>query len=198
MRKFRLLVFGCVVSVPATLSSAAGVASPGSAGQAAIWTRHDLIVNFRHLPKIYSCDALWYKFRDVLRAIGARPDLTIATFQCGPQLGSLARSPQVHLYFSIPQTVGDDDAHWADVEAALRTVRLEPGHPASIDASDCQLLRQMKDGLLAALPDRVISFKLACEAPSGRSLFNVSVEALTAVQGPARVATRDPPNPGPH
>src|ERR1700719_1536202 len=100
MHKIRLLVLGCVVSIPATLASAAGEPSSGSTGQAALWTAHDLIVNFRHLPKIYSCDALWYKFRDVLRALGARPDLSIVTFQCGRELGSLALSPQVHLYFA--------------------------------------------------------------------------------------------------
>jgi hypothetical protein len=197
MHKIRLLVFGCVVSVPATLAGAADAPASGSAGQAAIWTPHDLIVNFRHLPKIYACDALWYKFRDVLRALGARPDFKIATFQCGPQIGSLALSPQVHLYFSIPQSIRDDDIRWANIKVAPQTVRLEPGNPASLDASDCKLLRQMKDGLLAAIPARVISFKLACEAPSGRSPFNVSVEALTPVEGRARVAA-NPPNPAPH
>lgn len=197
MHKFRLLVLGCVVSVPATMASAADGAAPGSSGQAANWAPHDLIVNFHHLPKLYSCDALWYKFRDVLRALGARPDPSIVTFQCGPQIGSLARSPQVHLYFSLPQPVGDD-THWADIEASLRTVRLEPGHPAALDASDCVLLRQMKDRLLAALPARVISFKLACEAPAGRSPFNVSVETLTPLEDRARVAARDTPTPTPH
>ncbi len=197
MHKFRLLALGCVVSIPATLASAAGAATSASPGRAAIWTAHELLVHFDHLPKIYSCEALWNKFRDVLLAIGARPDLRIVTYQCGTQLGPLGLSPQVHLYFSIPQAVGDDDTHPADVRAAPRTVRLEPGHPASLEPSDCKLLRQMKDRLLAALPDRVISFKLACEAPSVRSPFNVSVESLTPVEGRAQVAARDPPIPTP-
>lgn len=181
-------MLACVLSL---LASAASVAAPAQVGQPAVWTPHDLIVSLDHLPKLYSCDDLWYKFRDVLRAIGARADMRILPYQCGRGLGSLAYSPQVHLHFSIPQTLSRTQARWAEIDVEPRTVRLEPGHPASINSSDCELLRQMKDGLLAALPDRIVSFHLACHAPATRAPFSVSVEALTPVAGQARVAARD-------
>jgi len=180
-----------VVCVLSLLAGAASVAAPAQVGRPAIWTSHDLIVGLDHLPKLYSCDDLWYKFRDVLRAIGARSDMRILPYRCGRRLGSLAYSPQVHLHFSIPQTLSRTQASLADLNAAPRTVRLEPGHPASLDASDCELLRQMKDGLLAALPDRIVSFHLACDGPTTRAPFSVSIEALTPVEGQARVAARD-------
>ncbi len=183
MYALRLLI---VASLLATTASAAA-----PVGQPAIWTAHDLIVSLDHLPKLYSCDDLWYKFRDVLRAIGARPDLKILTYRCGPGLGSLAYSPEVHLHFSIPQPIAGAQTAWSDVTATPQTVRLEPGHPASINAADCELLRQMKNGLLAALPDRVVSFHLACNAPPTRLPFSVSVQALTAAEGRARVAARN-------
>lgn len=165
-------------------------AAPARPGQPAVWTQHDIIVAFDHLPEIYSCDDLWYKFHDVLLAIGARPDMRILAYQCGKRLGQLAHSPQVHLHFFIPQAVRGSAARWADVNVEPRTVRLAPGHPASIKASDCELLRQMKDGLLAALPERVLQFNLACEAPATPWPFSVSVEALKPVPGQARVASR--------
>ena len=183
-----------VLLVATTLAGSAA-AAPTPVGQPAVWTAHDLIVSFDHLPKIYSCDDLWYKFRDVLRAIGARPDVRILAYQCGKALGQRAYSPQVHLHFFIPQSVGHSQARWADVHVTSRTVRLGPGHPASITASDCELLRQMKDDLLAALPDRVLNFNLACEAPTTRWPFGVSVQALTPVAGQARVASATPPAP---
>lgn len=175
-----LLLVACI-----TLARAAAAAH---AGAPAVWTQHDLVIPLHHLPKSYSCDDLWYKFRDVLRALGARPDPSIFVYKCGPGLGVLAFSPEVHLRFAIAQTLADTKTRLADVNVAQRTVRLEPGHPASIETSDCELLRQMKNGLLAALPDRVVSFQLACNAPPTRYPFNVSVETLAPVEGPARVA----------
>ena len=180
----------CVLLVVAILASQALFAAPPKVGQPAVWTQHDLIVAFDHLPEIYSCDDLWYKFHDVLLAIGARPDMRILAYQCGKRLGQLAHSPQVHLHFFIPQAVRGAAARWADVNVEPRAVRLAPGHPASIKASDCELLRQMKDDLLAALPDRVLQFNLACEAPATPWPFSVSVEALKPVPGQARVASR--------
>jgi hypothetical protein len=186
MKKFRQ----CVLLTLTLLAGSVCFAAPAKVGQPAVWTQHDLIVGFDHLPEIYSCDDLWYKFHDVLLAIGARSDMRILAYQCGKGAGQLAHSPQVHLHFLIPQAVRGPAARWADVNVEPRTVRLAPGHPASLKASDCELLRQMKDGLLAALPDRVLQFNLACEAPATPWPFSVSVEALKPVPGQARVASR--------
>ena len=201
MNRFRQSLLAGVLLVLTTLAGAlpAARAAPTPLAQPAVWTPHDLIVGFDHLPKLYSCDDLWYKFRDVLRAIGARPDMRILTYQCGKRLGQLAYSPQVQLHFYIPQVVEPAQARWADLHVTAKTVRLGPGHPASITNSDCELLLQMKDGLLAALPDRVLNFNLACEAPATRWPFGVSVQTLTPVAGQARVAsTTTAPAPMPH
>jgi hypothetical protein len=180
----------CLLLALAALASTASLAAPTPVGQPAVWTQHDLLVSFDHLPVLYSCDDLWYKFHDVLLAIGARPDMRILAYQCGKGVGQLAHSPQVHLHFFIPQAVRGAAARWADVNVEPRTIRLAPGHPSSLKASDCELLAQMKDDLLAALPDRILKFNLACEAPATPWPFSVSVQALTPVAGQARVASR--------
>ena len=71
----------------------------------------------------------------------------------------------------------------------MTVARLEPGHPGSLSGADCELLRQIKDGLLAPLSQRVVSFNLACSAqPSTGARFNLSVQMLHPLDGGARVA----------
>jgi hypothetical protein len=180
----------------ALLGSRPAAAAPPQLGRPAQWRSYDIIVDLHNLPTRYSCDDLWYKFHDVLLALGARPDLKIVTYRCGPRSGELAKSPSVQLRFSVPELLSPKEARWADIDAAPQTVRLTPGQPGSLHDSDCELLRQMKDQLLTALPERVISFNLACAAPrSARWPFNVTVQTLTPVNTNPRVAARISPPP---
>jgi hypothetical protein len=160
-------------------------------GQPAVWRAHDMIVSLHNLPKQYSCDDLWYKFRDVLLALGARADTKILVYRCGDSAGALTRSPSVQLQFSTPELVKGAKVRWAQIEASSKTIRLAPGQPASLRDSDCELMRQIKDGLLPELTERVISFDLACAAPRpSRWPFNITVQTLTPVDTNAHVAAR--------
>jgi len=184
-----LLIAGFVATGLMSWSLAAAAAP--QPGRPAEWRSHDIIVDLHNLPIRYTCDDLWYKFHDVLLALGARTDLKILAYRCGPQLGELANSPSVQLRFSLPELLDTGQARWADMDATTRTVRLTPGRPGSLHDSDCELLRQIKDELLAALPDRVVSFDLACAAAkSARWPFNVTVQALTPVNTNPRVAAQ--------
>ena len=153
----------------------------------AVWFAHDMIVDLQDLPKRYSCDDLWYRFRDVLLSIGARPDMQIFAYQCN------TRSPRVHLQFLLPKTVSGAEVKYASLQAASQTIRLEAGHPRSFDASDCALLQRIKDTLLPALPVRVVSYRLTCVAPtSSHRRFYLSVQALSlASHSPRQVAVHD-------
>jgi hypothetical protein len=146
-----------------------------------------MIVDLQDLPKRYSCDDLWYRFRDVLLSIGARSDMQIFPYQCN------TRSPRVRLQFSLLKTVSGAEVKYASLQAGSETIRLEPGHPRSLDASDCALLQQIKGTLLPALPVRVVSYRLTCVAPtSSHRRFYLSVQALSpASQSPRQVAVHD-------
>ena len=159
----------------------------GAPPKPAVWFAHDMIVDLQDLPKRYSCDDLWYRFRDVLLSIGARPDMQIFPYECN------TRSPRVHLQFSLPKMVSGADVKYASLQAASETMRLEAGHPRSLDASDCVLLQQIKDTLLPALPVRVVSYRLTCVAPTAsHRRFYLSVQALSpASQSPRQVAVHD-------
>ena len=128
---------------------AARAATPQSPTPA-VWIPHAIIVDL-DLPKRYSCDDLWYRFRVILLSIGANPDLKVVPYQCDSQ------SPKVQLQFSLPEPVNGAQAQFADLRAVNDTITLEPGHPMPLDAADCELVRQIKDELLTELPVRVLS-----------------------------------------
>jgi hypothetical protein len=173
--------------------SAATAAVPASKPVPAEWSAHNVIVRLDNLPKRYSCDDLWYKFHDVLLALGARPDMRILAYRCEKSLSSeQARSPRVELKFYLPEALSGTQRQWADLSAVQRIVELQPGEPGKIDAADCELLRQIKEGLLPLIPVKVRDYRLACAAPSeGKPPFDLTVAALEPVKAPAaKVATR--------
>jgi hypothetical protein len=182
-----MLISAALMSMPAISSAQAAP----QAAQPAVWVAHDLNIDFHNLPGRYSCDDLWHKFHDVLLVLGARPDLKILTVRCE----RASRSPSVRLQFSIPELVKPTPMRGMVINAAATTIRLEPGHPASLNEGDCELLRQMKDRLLAPMSQRVVSFNLACSAPPSRGArFNISVQTLKPLDSSARVAEeREPP-----
>ena len=160
------------------------LAAPLTAEPAA-WVPFDLSVVLHNLPRRYSCDELQSKFRDVLLVLGARQDLKVLTARC--ELGS--RSPFVRVQLTMPGPIESTSKRGVVGGAAAAIVRLEPGHPQSLYAADCELMRQIKDGLLAPLSRRVLSFNLACSAPSSNGpRFNLSVQTLKPLDSGAHVA----------
>jgi hypothetical protein len=164
------------------LCGAAAAATPQSPGTAAMWVPHAIIVDL-DLPKRYSCDDLWYRFRAILLSIGAAPDPKIVPYECEGQ------SPKVQLQFSLPAALEGAQARLADLRASNDTITLEPGHPAPLEAADCELVRQIKDELFTELPLRVLSSELSCaRSPAGHSRFRLSLQALRA-DSPSESAT---------
>ena len=181
----------CVLfgSLAAALSTQ--TAATTKLGHPAAWRPHDMIVSLSDLPKRYSCDDLWYKFRDILLALGARRDIKILVYQCGPRAGELARSPEVHLRFSTPEILTGTQARWAEIRAAPATIHLSPGQPASLQDSDCELMRQIKDELLPEVAEHIVGVEFACGAPrSSRSPFDITVQTEAPVATNPRVAAR--------
>ena len=185
-----LFVLGLLVALTSAWDAEAATAS--QPGHPASWRPYDLLLDLHDLPQRYSCDDLWYKFRDVLLAVGARPDVKILVYRCEQGLTDRkARSPRAQLQFSMPELLSPAQSRWAQLQAVTTTVRLAPGHPASLQSSDCELMRQVKDGLLESLSQRVVSFNLACAAPrSARWPFSVTVQALTPSRASSQVVAQ--------
>src|SRR5579863_4624361 len=174
---FALFAAGPAFTAPAAKSAANGTP--------AVWIPYDLIIDLQNLPRIYSCDDLYYKFRDVLVILGAQHWPTIHTYRCN------SRSPRVHLQFALAKTVSGAALQYATMHASDATIELAPGKPQSLLESDCQLLQQMKDTLLPALPVKVLSYRLTCAAPTRhRARIQLQLQALLPVDAQRMADTR--------
>jgi hypothetical protein len=168
-------LLGAGFALQATLALAAGSAAhPGTT--AAEWIPHELIVGLTDLPRAYSCNDLWYRFHDVLSAIGAR-EMRILTYDCSDTAAHAHGSPQVELKFQLPGALTSANARFADVSANDSAVRFLPGSPRSLSADDCELMRQMTAGLFGALGLHTDA-KFHCDARAPAKRFAVTVRAL--------------------
>lgn len=115
----------------------------------------------------------------------SRVDMRVAARRC--ELGS--RSPLVRVQLVIPDLVEPTPKRGAAVGVAA-IVRLETGHRQSLYPADCELMRQIKDGLLAPLRRRVVSFNLTCSALSSNGpRFNLSVQTWQPLDGGAHLVS---------
>jgi hypothetical protein len=166
---------GVALALQAAVALAADTAAHGPA-TAAQWMPHELIVSLNNLPRAYTCDDLWYRFHDVLQAIGAR-DWRILTYDCRDAVAHPHGSPKVELRFQLPAALSAADARFADFAATTATVRIAPGSPSSLTGDDCELVKQMTAGLLEALDLHAAArFRCAAAAPAER--FAITVRAL--------------------
>jgi len=189
------------VALVAAASAAHAIQAMAAAppSQAAVWMQHMVQVQLRNLPKNYSCYDLWYRFREVLQKIGARPDWKITTQGCVFSGATEARSPQVELEFYFPEALPPAQAKWSDVKAIPSTVALEPGSaPNALDRSDCELVKQIKDALLPALPVQVLEAHIECGSPGNlKHPYRITIQTLTAA--PTDAAPTTPGSgPAPH
>lgn len=144
------------------------------------WRSFDLLVQFHALPRSYSCDELWYKFRDVLLKLGARAYMTITPYHCGFTGGGRATSPSVELEFQLPRLLSGPDTRYAQISVVDQRVRLAPGSPRTIGDEDCELVRQLRATLFAGLPLHITTADFSCTvAPQA---FALNVQAPIAAR----------------
>src|SRR5262249_7418205 len=105
------------------------------------------VVRLEGMPVRYSCRGLEGKVLELLDLIGAR-NVSVRAARCESALGS-AYAPQVRWQLDFPEAA-----------AKSRTVRIQPGQPTSLDATDCLLVRRLRP----FLPGVVTRYRLACRA----------------------------------
>lgn len=144
----------------------------------AAWINRVVEVNLQDLPKVYGCDDLWYKVRDILLAIGAREYLSITPYHCGKNAANGGRSPSVEMGFQTLRQVTGKEIYWANTRAVPTTVDLTPGHPQRLDATDCALVEQIGESLFPYLGLKVDKSRFQCEGQPSAHDFDVSVHVL--------------------
>jgi hypothetical protein len=168
--------------------SSAVARAPAGVALPAQWETFDILVDLRNLPQNYSCDDLWYKFRDVLRWLGAGPNLTITPYDCGYVGGGESRSPHVQVKFELPRPLHGAETRYAEMSAIDRSVQLAPGSPRWLLPSDCELVQQLVGSLFPALPLRVESTDFHCSAV--RPSYSLTVNARIVMPASGVVAAR--------
>jgi hypothetical protein len=135
----------------------------------ALWRVYDMLVNFQSLPRTYTCDQLWYEFHGILLRLGAPlASISILPYNCSPSPSGDMKSPNVEVRFQLPFLL-PAGMKGAPIEAAERSIRLSPGQPKTLHASDCQLFQQIDQTLLASLPIKVHDAHFDCSGPPPRS-----------------------------
>jgi hypothetical protein len=141
--------------------AAAPAATPAAGTTAAEWMTHRILVSLTDLPRGYSCNDLWYRFKDVMLAIGAQ-QLQILTYDCPDKNPQPHGSPKVELKFQFPTVLTGDNVRYADFQGTPTSVHFAPGAPASLTADDCALVQQMAAGIFDALSVKVTESKFPC------------------------------------
>jgi len=97
------LFLGLLLVQPAVAAEPS--ADLGSQGR---WKEHEISFTYSGFTSKYSCDGLADKVRLLLRTLGARPDLKVATYGCGDLFGGPTEFPRVKLRFATlePATEG--------------------------------------------------------------------------------------------
>lgn len=146
-----------------------GRAHTNAAGvQPALWRAYDLLVNLHNLPRTYTCDQLWYEFHGILLRLGAPAvGISILPYNCSPSPSGDLRSPNVQARFYLPFAL--QPGLKGLFTAVDRTIRLAPGEPKTLHASDCELFQQIDQTLLASLPVKGHDAHFDCSAPPPRS-----------------------------
>ena len=173
--------------LPALLLVASGASAAVTAPAAPLpaqWRSYDILIELQGLPRTYSCDELWYRVRDVLLALGARAYMTLTPYDCGTTRGGEARSPRVQARFQLPYVLKGAETRYAELNVHEQPVRLAPGSPRSLQAQDCELVRQLRGTLLAGLPLHVALADFNCSG--AQQSYSLTVDApLRAADTPA-------------
>ncbi len=134
-----------------------GAAKTGA--QAAVWTPRELSFVYLGLTAQYSCDGLRDRVTDVLRQLGARPDLEVRESACA-STGRPDAFAAVRIKMSVLQPVTGESA--AAVPAHWKRVDLTSSRSV-LAAGECELLEQVKAQILPLFATRNVEYGSNCQ-----------------------------------
>jgi hypothetical protein len=144
---------------------AALVLSPAAAPadtQDAVWTPKELNFVFMGFTAHYSCDGLRDKIRHVLGELGARSDLKVDFSGCSSPFGTPDPFPGVRIRMQVLQPAGANDKATDVVAAHWQRVDLHLDKDPVWEASDCELLEQIRQKILPLFAARQVDFGSNC------------------------------------
>lgn len=177
-----------VFFAPVWAMGAESAAPPGEV-QSAVWTPKELHFLFQGFTAHYSCDGLEAKIRHVVKELGARAGSEVHSSGCSSPFGRPDPFPGVNIKISVLQPAAADAAASGLVAAHWKRVDLHLDRDPVWEASDCELLEQIRQKILPLFATRNVRFTSNCiphQAALGTSL---SAELLVPDQGEKQAAS---------
>jgi hypothetical protein len=163
--------------------AARAVEAVGAAGEAsttvpAHWVEKKLRFVYQGFTTHYSCQGLRDKVREVLLQLGARSsDLSVHEIGCTTTYSRPDPAPSVAGTFYVLEPASGSAEQ--PVEAAWQRVQVSVGRGGLDTAGQCELVEQVKQGILPLFTTRNVEFQQRCIphklTPAGSTL---SVEVL--------------------
>jgi hypothetical protein len=147
---------------------------------AAVWKKHQAVIQYFATGTSYSCDGIEDKVRQILQFAGARNDLKVRAAGCdqGPFMPSHMASVNVEFYALAPAadaaTPDGVPSHWV----ALSMTSLRPNF---LHGSDCDLVRAMKKVITQSFSWQGLDYGTSCfPYAAGSNSFAVKGTILKA------------------
>lgn len=143
-------------------ADAAESTEAATGAQAAVWTPKELSFVFMGFTAHYSCDGLRDKIRHVLGELGARSDFKVDYYGCSSPYGTPDPFPGVRIKMQVLQPVGVNDKSAEVIGARWQRTNLRLDKDPVWEASDCELLEQIRQKILPLFATRNVDFASNC------------------------------------
>ena len=148
-------------AVPAW-AAAAETPAPGADALSAVWTKKESNFVFMGFTAHYSCDGLRDKIAHALTELGARSDFKLSYSGCSSPFGTPDPFPGVRISMYVLQPTGTGDQGTEAIATHWRRVDLHLDRDPVWEASDCELLEQIKQKILPLFATRNVDFASNC------------------------------------
>jgi hypothetical protein len=162
------------------------------------WRYHEYLLTYTGFTTLYSCDGLEWKLKLLLKAAGARDDVSVRA-TCSDPTGMPGRLVTARLKFSTlalpgaPAVAGEKgrpDKPPVPTMAEWRSVKFAQRSPRDLEAGDCELVEQFDRELLPYFAVRNRKEHMSC-TPHQVSAFGIDL-AFEALAAPKAVAPAKP------
>jgi len=178
-----------ILLIPVWAHGAESAAAPTDA-QAAVWTPKELTFVFMGFTTHYSCDGLRDKIRHVLSELGARSDFKVDYHGCSSPYGRPDPFPGVRIKMQVLQPAAADDKSAEPVAAHWQRTNLRLDRDPVWEATDCELLEQIRQKILPLFATRNVDFGSNCVPHQAYLGTHLSADLLYPDKDAKAVAAR--------
>ncbi len=162
-----------VLQSPTAASQAAG-AAPEVTAQ---WQDYDLQFHYFGLTTYYSCSGFEDRLEQILRELGANPDVRVSVVNCSG-LNDISQWQWARIRVRMPTAPAAVAAD--SFVAASKVISLRVHNSGQSGSGDCELLEEVRDQLLPALKMELLKDDLHC-VPGQASQIGQSLQVKTLI-----------------